>query len=97
MEREFASIFIEQSEKQLSKLVEHIVDGQSEIWVETAHLLKGGAATIGAMQMREQAAKAQEMFVATFAEREDIYASLEGAFTAVRDELVNQQLYSLAA
>src|SRR5690606_38960897 len=44
LEKEFAESFIHQCEKHLQALSNHIVDGHCTAWVETAHLLKGGAA-----------------------------------------------------
>ena len=87
LEREFADIFIQQSLKQLEELSQNIVDGQSQSWVETAHMLKGGAATMGAMQMRALAANAQGMFSDSFANREAIYDRMNQAFAEVKQEI----------
>lgn len=89
---EFVDIFTRQSTQQLQKLDALTVDGPSKEWVETAHLLKGGAATMGAMQMREICATAQEMLEASTRERQVIHNKIEQSFLLVKQELTKQHL-----
>lgn len=72
MEKEFATIFVEQSNAHIEKLGQYCVDGVSQPWKETAHLLKGGSATLGAMRMREICADAQDMVDSTADARKKI-------------------------
>lgn len=92
MEKEFATIFVEQSRDHLQKLAQHCVDGVSQPWKEISHLLKGGAATLGAMRLREICADAQDMVDATLKARSAILDAMQKEFEAVCVELKNADL-----
>jgi CheY-like chemotaxis protein/HPt (histidine-containing phosphotransfer) domain-containing protein len=80
LEREFAAIFVAQSTAQLAALAECCVDGPAQAWVEQAHLLKGGGAGMGAMQLSHYAANAQEMFDSTAEKRAAILTHMKDAY-----------------
>lgn len=92
MEKEFATIFVDQSRDHLEKLAQHCIEGVSQPWKEISHLLKGGAATLGAMRLREICADAQDMIDATKKARETILVAIKNEFEAVCVELKNAGL-----
>jgi len=81
--KSFATTFREQFTKHFEMLGEHCVDGISESWKEAAHLLKGGAATIGAMKLRTICAKAQQMLNSSKSKRLAMMNEIEEEFKAV--------------
>ena len=87
MEKEFADTFVQQSIKHLEQLSAHCVNGVCEPWKEAAHLLKGGAAIIGAKKMRALSADAQEMLEATADQRRAMLQAIHGSFDEVRAQL----------
>lgn len=92
VEREFAEIFVEQSQLHLQKLSAFCISGESQEWKEAAHLLKGGSATMGAMKMRAFCAEAQEMLVATKKSRQAILKSINQEFAEVCNTLQEMEL-----
>jgi len=82
-EKSFIGIFHAQFNEHLEKLREHCVEGISEPWTRTVHLLKGGAATIGAMKLRALCAKAQQMLNASQDKRLAILQEIEEEFKQV--------------
>ena len=92
MEKEFARLFVSQANLHLASLNQHCVSGTSQEWKEFSHLLKGGAATLGALKMRAICADAQEMLQATAAERTVMLESINEEFMHVCDELKRMQL-----
>lgn len=92
MEREFAQIFYEQSVEHLALLEGQCIDGVSEEWKASAHLLKGAAATLGALKMRALCADAQQMVDANKDERERMFGKIRHAFTVVCLELQHMKL-----
>ena len=87
LEKEFADTFVKQSIKHLERLSAHCITGISEPWKEAAHLLKGGAAIIGAKKMRALSAEAQEMLDATADQRRQMLAAINLSFDEVRAQL----------
>lgn len=59
-ELHIVGLFMEQAQELLAVLEEHCVDGPCKPWFETAHLLKGSAANIGATALYELCGRAQE-------------------------------------
>jgi signal transduction histidine kinase/CheY-like chemotaxis protein len=92
LEKEFISVFLDQSQEHLTLLHQHCISGTSKTWHEAAHSLKGGAATLGAMRMRELCAEAQDMLTATQKSRQEILASIQEEFLRVCHELKQAQL-----
>lgn len=82
--RAFVDAFSNQSEADLKALRAACVDGESKAWRETAHKLKGGSGVAGAFVMRELCSEAQEMLVATAAERQAKCREIEAAFEAAK-------------
>ncbi|HBR69207.1 MAG TPA: hypothetical protein DEA55_07525 [Rhodospirillaceae bacterium] len=91
-EAEFIQVFYDQSLLHLQKLKESCVDGTSEDWKESAHLLKGGTGMIGALKMRDLCAKAQEMLTSTKTERAAILEKINREFDKVCSKLISMKL-----
>ncbi len=83
VDHEFATVFVVESKKHIGRLSAACIDGISQEWKEAAHLLKGGAATIGAMQMRAICAEAQEMLEASAISRRAMFERIQYAFENV--------------
>ena len=86
-EKSFAGIFHAKFMEHLDELAHYCVEGTSEPWTKMAHMLKGGAAAIGAVKLRRLCAKAQEMLTATKAEREAVQKEITEEFALVCDLL----------
>lgn len=87
IEMEFAQIFANESNKHLATLRQNVVDGVSTEWKEAAHAFKGGAATIGAMQLRSYCEAAQNMLDATIESRALLLKTIEQEYARVYAEL----------
>lgn len=84
-------LFITQSDKHIAQLKSVCAaDGPNETWVMAAHSLKGGAASVGAGEMRDLCAKAQMMDNVSAKERRAIFKEIEAKYAAVRENLVNR-------
>lgn len=92
LEREFAQTFYEQTMMQLAELKNHCTSGISEPWKEAAHLLKGGAYTMGAKKMGERCARAQEMLDATEKHRLEMLHGIRYEFELACSELKKKKL-----
>lgn len=92
-EREFAEIFIDQTNLHLATLSSHCRDGYSKEWRDLAHLIKGSAANIGAQQLRECCAEAQDMLTASAQTRANMLTRMNKAYTLVRQRL--EEIYGL--
>ena len=93
LEREFVLTFIEQATQHMEQLMKHCVDGESTEWRDAAHLLKGGAAMLGAMQLKEICAAAQEMLNTSLAERSRILEKIVAAYQEVLSKLRQHNLF----
>jgi CheY-like chemotaxis protein len=91
-ETELAALFASQLVLSLEKLRAHLEDGEK--WKEAAHSLKGSAATIGAMQLREAASQAQEMLNAPSSQRQEILKEIEDLASATMTALRQEKLVS---
>lgn len=85
--REFAEMFIGQSLEHLALLKENCKAGESKLWVEVAHKLKGGAGMWGAESLRLLCEKAQTMAKATAKERKALYQKIEAEYGRVEKAL----------
>lgn len=94
MEKEFAATFVAQANQHISQLNAYCVDGMCEEWKEAAHSLKGGSATMGAIRLRELAAEAQEMLIATAGERIEKLKLILHEYERVCQELKTMELIS---
>jgi signal transduction histidine kinase/CheY-like chemotaxis protein len=92
LEREFATTFVDQAREHILKLEALCAGGHSDAWKEYAHLLKGGAATMGAVQLRELCARAQTMVNATLMERRSILDDIKLSFSDVYTQLAKEDL-----
>ena len=92
-EQELATVFITEFRRNLTLLHACALSPDTHNWRETAHLLKGSAANIGAVQLRELCAQAQAMLDSPNTARIDISARIEDAFCAVHNRLA--EVYSL--
>lgn len=92
IEQEFAQVFYDQAIQHITALRTHCVDGTSDPWKEAAHSLKGGAATIGALQLHAIASKAQYMHDANSHTRQSVLQELEQTFFETCTALKNEQL-----
>jgi len=86
-ERELIHNFISQSDKNIVRLTANRIEGSAVAWVEAAHMLKGGAAGIGAVELSRLCAIAQEMATATAAERNSLLLQIENAYANVKQAL----------
>ena len=91
-QREMVTIFMEQSTKQLKELARHCAGGVSRPWSEAAHALKGGAATLGAMRLRDLCAQGQDMLDATKAQRAKLLEQINKEFDKVYEALKAESL-----
>lgn len=96
IEREFAQIFTQQSEEQIVKLENLCIDGHSQEWKEVSHLLKGSAATLGAVAMSDICAQSQEMVEATADARREVLGMIKIKYAEVKAELVKHKLLEAA-
>jgi HPt (histidine-containing phosphotransfer) domain-containing protein len=83
-------MFSMQGTTQLNELRDLCVNGFSKEWVEKSHALKGTAAMIGAIYMRELCGQAQKMDTADALAREKIHKDISVAFRNVCDQLIGQ-------
>jgi HPt (histidine-containing phosphotransfer) domain-containing protein len=83
----FIDTFVKQTKEDLIRLSQNCTDGENLSWSEMAHKMKGGCATFGATEMKILCAQAQEMKVATIAERRALFNQLEQSFQDVLDYL----------
>jgi PAS domain S-box-containing protein len=91
---ELATIFIEQSQKQVHELARQSTWSDAAPWRETAHAFKGSAAIMGALQLRNLCDQAQHLGAqATVAERQQLYRQISSAFGTVKAALIERNLY----
>ncbi len=91
VEKKLMQLFITQSDKHMMQLKSvSAADGPNETWVMASHSLKGGAASVGADEMRDLCAKAQMMDNVSAKERSDIFREIEAKYAAVRDNLAKR-------
>jgi HPt (histidine-containing phosphotransfer) domain-containing protein len=94
MECELIHMFVKQSEANIQTLLMNQMEGSHTSWVEAAHMLKGGAAGIGAEELRRLCAKAQSMDTATVAQRVTMYVQINEAYARVKQALQDEGLLS---
>ena len=81
--REIITMFKEGGHDNLVILEKNRVDGPCHDWVEAAHALKGGAAIVGAEELRKVSAEAQKADDTTATERDRLYQTLHDLYTQV--------------
>ena len=87
MEKEFISVFVTQSDKNLQALSCCCIDGKCDAWVEAAHMFKGGAAAIGAKALSNLCSEAQNMPEITAAARTMLFRKIDAEYAKVNDYL----------
>ncbi len=83
----FYDMFVSNMDDSIQALKQECVDGESEIWVEITHKMKGSAGMIGAVQMEGLCDEAQSMVNATAKERQNVSKSINQAYVQVKGVL----------
>ena len=81
----FCELFFERSEESIEVLSRNCTSGENQEWVEVSHRLKGGAAMMGAVVLRQICEEAQLMVNVSAQERRDKLAEIKNAYYAVKD------------
>lgn len=81
---QYLSVFLRQGEEDLTKLAYACIEEKDAEWVETAHKIKGSAATAGADKLRELCAQAQLQESASRKERALLLQEIRQAFEEVK-------------
>lgn len=84
IDRELVRSFMEQSRLNMQTLSENQTDGSNQKWCEAAHMLKGGAGSIGASLLSELCMEAQSLLVSTAEDRKELYTQINKAFREVQ-------------
>jgi len=92
IERQFVSIFMQQSEEILRNLEVQCGSNDNRTWTEQLQHLKGGAATIGAMRLRALCVRAQESKEACENDRRQILAFIKDAYSEAVQNLKDAEL-----
>ncbi len=87
LEKQLIESFLQQSEKNMSIFKDNLISGESTPWIEAAHMLKGGAAGVGAERLSELCEKAQSMKAVSADERVQIFKQIENAYALVSQAL----------
>lgn len=91
-ERHFMELFCAQSRIAIERLRAHCVEGESVAWTEAAHLLKSGAASIGAGYLNMLSDQAQAQRTATAMERRSRLVMLEAEMDRIGLFLIEREL-----
>lgn len=93
MEREVFALFIKHTAANIEELRERVdAEGDDRQWTDTAHMIKGAAANVGAARLARVAAEAQ-LYVGGAAGRRDLLARLEAAYDELQSCLRASALY----
>lgn len=82
--QELLEIFHETMEEGLEELKNNITEGENKTWSEAAHKLKGASGYVGATNLRELCAKAQDMITATLDERTALFGQITENYARVK-------------
>jgi len=82
-QRELLVLFKQQFFESLTALKKQITPGRNKEWSEIAHQMKGGAAMIGAEELRTLCAEAQNKENTTKTERQTLYKEIIAAYDRV--------------
>jgi signal transduction histidine kinase/CheY-like chemotaxis protein/HPt (histidine-containing phosphotransfer) domain-containing protein len=93
MEKEFAGIFIEQSDKILQVLAHEQKNENRKEWSEAAHKFKGGAGSMGADGLRILCDQAQH-FDGTMTEQAALFRRIDEEYARIKDYLKKLGLLS---
>jgi len=86
-EKQCLGAFIKQSNENLQALNDACVDGKSDDWVESAHMFKGGAASIGAVILSKLCSDAQYLSDATADQSQSLFQKIKEEYKKVADYL----------
>jgi HPt (histidine-containing phosphotransfer) domain-containing protein len=92
LERELIKAFADQSTININALLANQKCGKNLEWVEAAHMLKGGAASIGAEKLRSLCEIAQKMADAEASARIAKFEEIAAAYTHVEQALKREGL-----
>ncbi len=92
MEKDLVKLFVDQSEVNIAALAGNQADGVCSEWVEAAHMLKGGAASIGAEELRRLCEAAQAMERADAQARSESFRKIDSAYANVKYALRGEGL-----
>lgn len=95
--KEIVQMFVVIGAQQITSLKNLVKDGEIHDWVELSHSLKGTAAGVGAMDMRELCAQSQKMLVATRQDREEVLDKIAASYELAKQYLIDQSLYETNA
>tara|TARA_R110002124_G_scaffold83089_5_gene217744 strand:- start:378 stop:3509 length:3132 start_codon:yes stop_codon:yes gene_type:complete len=91
-QRELLGLFKQQFAESLARLKEQITPGRNKEWSEIAHQMKGGAAMIGAEELRTLCAEAQNKENTTKTERQNLYKEITAAYDSVCSYMEEEEL-----
>lgn len=86
-DKELIDVFVEQSDINMETLEGNCVNGESAVWSEAAHMLKGGAGAVGANQLASLCAAAQKQFIATKEDRRALLEDIKKEYQTVKEYL----------
>jgi CheY-like chemotaxis protein/HPt (histidine-containing phosphotransfer) domain-containing protein len=92
MDRKLLALFVTKSNENLAILSEKCIDGECQEWTESAHMLKGGAASIGAEALKILCNEAQNLDNATSNDRYALYENIRNEYSAVCEYLRKNNL-----
>lgn len=84
LEKEFIELYISQSDENMKLLEENCVDGLSNEWSEAAHILKGGAGSMGAKTLVYLLEESQAMNKATLQDRQNILSKIKIIYSELK-------------
>jgi len=84
---DFINSFLQQSTVKLKEMQDNCTDGENKNWSEAAHTLKGGAGMIGAIDLQNLCAQAQNMKTATAQERTILLEDITQLYNAIHKSL----------
>ncbi len=87
VEKEFIVMFLKQSDKNLKSLKDTCVGGRCDAWVESAHMLKGGASAIGAHVLAKLCHTAQLMGDVPAEDRTAQFGEIESEYAKIKESL----------
>ena len=93
IEQELVAAFVEASDKNIALLRSHCTEGACEPWVEAAHMLKGGAGSMGASILQGLCADAQLKNPARAKTREALFQGIEQAYSQVLQVLQEEGIW----
>ena len=91
--KEMVALFVTQGDEQLRKLEQQCTDGDNHDWVEISHALKGTAAGVGAMPMRDICDDAQNMADVSADARTEMLGELRVHYDVAKQFFINEGLY----